>query len=130
MIVIDASVVIELLLRTAAGQQLEERVLVTTETLHAPHLLDLEVTQVLRRYVRAASLSVARGNEALRDLLDLPLHRYPHSLFLPRIWELRNNVTAYDAAYLALAESLEAPLLTRDARLGAASGHRAVVRVL
>ena len=89
MIVIDASVVIELLLRTAAGQQLEERVLVTTETLHAPHLLDLEVIQVLRRYVRAASLSVARGNEALRDLLDLPLHRYPHDLFLPRIWELR-----------------------------------------
>ncbi len=130
MIVVAAAVVIELLLRTAAGRQLEDRVLLADETLHTPHLLDLEVTQVLRRYARAALLSVARGTEALRDLLDLPLHRYPHDLFLPRIWELGDNVTAYDAAYLALAESLDAPLLTRDARLGAASGHRAVAKVL
>ncbi len=130
MIVLDASVVIEVLLRTAAGQQLEQRVLVAAETLHVPHLLDLEVTQVLRRYCRAGELSVARGKEALRDLLDLPINRYPHHLFLPRIWELRDNVTAYDAAYLALAESLAAPLLTRDTRLETAAGHRAVVQVL
>lgn len=130
MIVIDASVVIELLLRTVAGRQLERSVLGVAETLHAPHLLDLEVTQVLRRYVRAGELSVERGKEALQDLLDLPLSRYPHYLFLPRIWELRESATAYDAAYLALAESLAAPLLTRDVRLGAASGHRAVVKVL
>jgi len=129
-IVIDASVVIELLLRTVAGRQLERSVLGVAETLHAPHLLDLEVTQVLRRYVRAGELSVERGKEALQDLLDLPLSRYPHYLFLPRIWELRESATAYDAAYLALAESLAAPLLTRDVRLGAASGHRAVVKVL
>jgi predicted nucleic acid-binding protein len=129
-IVIDASVVIELLLRTVAGRHLERRVLGAAETLHAPHLLDLEVTQVLRRYVRVGELSVERGKEALQDLLDLPLHRYPHHLFLPRIWEFRDSATAYDAAYLALAESLAAPLLTRDARLSAASGHHAVVKVL
>jgi predicted nucleic acid-binding protein len=111
-IVIDASVAIELLLRTAAGRQLERGVLAATETLHAPHLLDLEVTQVLRRYLRVGELSVERGNEALQDLLDLPLNRYPHHLFLPRIWGLRDSATAYDAAYLALAESLAAPLLT------------------
>lgn len=111
------------------GTQIEARVLVPEETLHVPHLLDLEVLQVLRRYVRTEAISTARGDEALGDLLDLPLIRYPHELFLYRIWELRNNSTAYDAAYLALAETLSARLLTCDPKLKSIPGHRVRVEV-
>ncbi len=127
MIVIDASAVLELLLITSTGAQIERRVFSTGETLHAPHLLDLEVVQVLRRYSVAGDMSPERAQEALRDLADLPLARYPHDLFLFRIWELRHNLTAYDAAYLALAETLAALLVTCDARLASAPGHRARV---
>jgi predicted nucleic acid-binding protein len=71
----------------------------------------------LRRYVRSASISAGRGTEALSDFLDLPLTRYPHFALLTRVWQMRNNLTAYDAAYLALAEALDAPLITRDRAL-------------
>jgi len=64
------------------------------------------------------------------DLADFPLRRYPHDLLLPRIWDLRNNLTAYDATYVALAEALDAPLLTRDRRLAAAAGHRAQIELV
>ena len=100
------------------------------ETLHSPHLLDLEVVQVLRRYARSGELDPDRGLQALEDLSDFPLRRYPHDLFLPRIWELRNNVTAYDAVYLALAEVLDAPLVTRDTALVSARGHGARIEVV
>src|SRR5439155_1478000 len=83
--------------------------------LHAPHLVDLEVAQVLRRYTASGEMDAQRGLQALEDLGDLPLVRYPHDLFLSRIWDLRDNLTAYDAAYVALAEALAAPLVTRDA---------------
>jgi predicted nucleic acid-binding protein len=126
-IVIDASAVLEVLLRTPAASAIEARLFAAGESLHAPHLLDVEVAQVLRRYQAAGSIDADRGREALADLVDLPIGRYPHHLFLPRIWELRHNVTAYDAAYLALAEALQAPLLTRDRRLAAAPGHSARV---
>ena len=129
MIVVDASAVLELLLRTDKVPRLEERLLARGESLHAPHLLDLEVAQVLRRHAAAGDLSPERGREALADLVDLPVHRYPHDVLLPRIWELRKNVTAYDAAYLALAEVLIAPLVTCDARLASAPGHTAAVVV-
>jgi predicted nucleic acid-binding protein len=87
------------------------------ETLHAPHLIDLEVAQVLRRYVRSAIISADRGAEALSDLVDFPLTRYPHFVLLPRVWQMRHDLTAYDAAYLALAEALDAALVTRDRAL-------------
>lgn len=130
MIVLDSSAVVELLLRTPVARQVEDRIFPMGETLHAPHLLDLEVAQVLRRYAAGGDVSPHRAQEALTDLADLPIWRYPHDLFLFRIWQLRQNLTAYDAAYVALAEALAAPLLTRDARLASAPGHRARVELL
>ena len=100
------------------------------ETWHAPHLLDLEVAQVLQRYARTGEMDGERGTQALDDLQALPLTRYPHTAFLSRIWELRANVTAYDGAYLALAEALSVPLVTRDARLRDVPGVEARVEVL
>lgn len=89
----------------------------------------LEVAQVLRRCERAGELSAQRGREALEDLGAFRIERYPHHLFLDRVWSLRANATAYDACYLALAKALDAPLITRDRRLAAASGHRAAIEV-
>ena len=129
MIVPDASVVIEVLLQTVVGRRLDERLL-AEPSLHVPHLLDLEVAQVLRRYVAIGDLSAQRGEEALCDLLDLPLVRYPHDLLLPRVWELRHNMTAYDAAYVALAELLEVSLLTRDRRMAKAPGVETTIEVV
>ena len=129
MIAVDASALIEVLLRTERGARIEARLLSGGESLHAPHLLDVEVTQVLRRYERASSLTSERGQQALADLADFPMHRYPHDCLLPRMWELRRNVTAYDAAYLALAEALLVPLVSCDARLASAPGHSASVEV-
>ena len=120
---------LEVLLGTATGALVEDRLLTGGESLHAPHLLDVEVAQVLRRYTAAGELTPERGREALMDLVDFPVHRYPHDVLLPRIWELRHNVTAYDAAYLALAEILAAPLVTCDARLAAAPRHAAKIEV-
>jgi predicted nucleic acid-binding protein len=129
LIVVDASAMLEVLLGTATGALVEDRLLTGGESLHAPHLLDVEVAQVLRRYTAAGELTPERGREALMDLVDFPVHRYPHDVLLPRIWELRHNVTAFDAAYVALAEILAAPLVTCDARLGAAPRHAAKVEV-
>lgn len=110
----------EVLLQTPDGMRAGRRIFVQGETVHAPHLLDVEVAQVLRRCVRLSEISPQRGAEALEDLAGLPITRYPHFLFLPRIWELRHTLTAYDAAYLALAEALGATLLTRDRALKSA----------
>lgn len=130
MIVLDASAVLEVLLRSQDGLEIENRIFSPNETLHAPHLLDLEVAQVLRRYWTSGEMIPERGQEALEDLTDLPINRYPHDLFLPRIWELRHNLTAYDAVYVALAETLSAPLLTRDRRLASAPGHEAIIELI
>jgi predicted nucleic acid-binding protein len=129
MIVLDASAAVDWLLQTSKGQSIENRIYSRNETLHAPHLLDLEVTQVLRRLALQRVLSVHRANEAVRDLLDLRITRYPHLVLLPRIWQLRHNFSAYDAAYIALAEKLGSILVTRDARLASASGHAAAVEL-
>jgi predicted nucleic acid-binding protein len=120
-IVLDASAAIDWLLQTAAGQQIESRIYSRGESLHAPHLLDLEVAQVLRRLVREAGVSAQRADQALQDLLNLRVTRYPHFVFLQHIWRLRHNLSAYDAAYVALAENLGATLITRDARLASTS---------
>ena len=99
-------------------------------TLHVPHLLDIEVAQVIRRYAAAGEIDANRGRAALTDLADLPMHRYPHDFLLPRVWELRHNLTAFDAVYVALAEALDAMLLTRDRRLAAAAGHHARIALV
>jgi predicted nucleic acid-binding protein len=129
LIVVDASALLEVLLRTDAAAAVEAR-LFGGETLHAPHLLDLEVAQVLRRYERAGELTGQRGREALDDLGGFRIERYPHHIFTTRIWMLRANATAYDACYLALAEALDATLLTRDRRLAGVPGHAAKVEVV
>lgn len=120
MIVLDASAAIDSLLQTSAGQRIENRIYSRGDSLHAPHVLDLEVAQVLRRLVREATVSAQRAGQAIDDLLNLRVTRYPHFLFLPDIWRLRHNLSAYDAAYVALTEKLGATLITRDARLAAA----------
>ncbi len=130
MIVVDASALLEVLLNTRDAARVSDRLFGSGDTLHVPHLLDLEVAQVLRRYAASGALTAGRGAQALQDLTDLPLIRYPHDLLLPRIWELRHNLTAYDAAYVALAEALDVPLVTRDAALAGARGHSATVELL
>lgn len=129
MIVLDASATVDWLLQTPAGQHIEHRIYSAGESLHAPHLLDLEVVQVLRRLVREGTVPANRADEAVRDLLDLRLTRYPHFMLLPRVWQLRHNFSAYDAAYVGLAEKLRAPLITRDGRLAAAPGHAAIIEL-
>lgn len=115
------------MLRREAYERLAELLLVQGETLHAPHLLDVEVTQVLRRLEGAGTVSTSRATEALQDLTALRIVRHPSSALLLRVWELRQNLSAYDGLYVALAEALEAPLVTTDHRLSRAPGHTARV---
>ena len=129
MIVLDASAAVDWLLQTSTGQQIDQRICSPKESLHAPHLLDLEVAQVLRRLVQRGTLSARRADEAIQDLLDLRIARYPHFVLLPRIWQLRHNLSAYDAAYVGLAEILGAALITRDGRLASAGGHAASIEL-
>ncbi|MBA3405145.1 MAG: type II toxin-antitoxin system VapC family toxin [Gemmatimonadaceae bacterium] len=129
MIVTDASAVVAMLLRHEQAERLFDRMFADGESLHAPHLLDVEVAQVVRRYWRAGEITAARGELALSDLAVLPIQRYPHEPLLGRIWHLRNNVTAYDAVYVALAEGLGAVLLTLDSALGRIPGFRVAVEV-
>jgi predicted nucleic acid-binding protein len=129
-IVLDASALLELLLVTEKGRAVAERIALPQETLHAPHLIDLEVVQVLRRYVVRGQLDERRSREALDDLRDLDLNRYPHDVLVDRIWELRHNASAYDAAYLALAEAIGAPLLTSDDRLRGVPDSHAAIEVI
>jgi predicted nucleic acid-binding protein len=129
-IVVDASALLEVLLRTPASPAVERRLFDGGESLHAPHLIDLEAAQVLRRYAVAGQIAAERGRAALDDLAAFSLRRYPHDWLLTRLWQLRDNLNAYDAVYVALAEALDAPLLTCDRRLVTAAGHRARVEVV
>ncbi len=131
MIVVDASVVVDLLLDTPPhAEPIAERLLRDDEDLAVPHLMDAEVTQVLRRHDLAKALGPRRAERALTRLAALPATRYPHWPFLQRVWELRKNFTAYDGLYLALSEALQAPLLTRDASLADRRLHRASVELI
>lgn len=130
MIVLDASAAVALLLNTPPrAAAIRQRLAPDAETVHAPHLLDLEVAQVLRRFVLRGDLAPERARAALADLAALDAERYPHTALLPRIWQLRHTLTAYDAAYVALAEALDAPLVTLDERLQGAAGHQARIDV-
>lgn len=130
MIVLDASAALEVLVRGPLAAKVEGRLLTEGEIAHAPALIDLEIAQVLRRYVSAGRITAAGGGAALDVWRALPLQRHGHDLLLPRIWTLRSVLTAYDAAYVALAEALDAPLLTLDAKLAGAGAHQARVEVL
>ena len=129
MIVVDASAALELLLRAATHEPLVVRLLGSGQTLVAPHLIDLELSQVLRRFVAGGELTESRAVEAIDDWSEMRVTRYPHDALLRRVWQLRHNLTAYDAAYVALAESLNCPLVTCDRPLASAPGHRATIEL-
>ena len=117
MMVLDASALMELLLATDHGLSIAARIADPALSLHVPHLADIEVTQALRRYVREGELDAASAAAALDDLRSLDLERHGHEPLLDRVWALRDYLTAYDAVYVALAEALDATLLTCDGKL-------------
>jgi predicted nucleic acid-binding protein len=123
-IVVDASAMLEFLLQTTLGTRVEARLFRDREELHAPHLVDVEVLQALRRLVRMGEVSPSRADEVIADLGDLDLHRHAHLDLLARAWTLRDNVSAYDAVYVALAEAMEATIVTCDGPLAKAPGSR------
>jgi predicted nucleic acid-binding protein len=130
MIVVDASAMLEFLLQTPLGARVEARLFRHEEEFHSPHLVDVEVTQGLRRLVRAGEVSPGRAAEAIADLADLDLHRHAHLDLLTRAWKLRDNVTAYDAMYVALGEALDAPVITCDKPLARAPGLHARIEMI
>ena len=130
MIVVDASALLEFLLQTSLGARVEARLFGEEDELHAPHLLDVERAQGLRRLVRTGEVSSGRAEEAIADLTDLDLHRHAHLDLLDRAWKLRDNISAYDAMYVALAEAIEAPIITCDSPLAKAPGLRARIEVI
>lgn len=130
MIVVDAAAVLEVLLETETGHRVARRIFAPAQKLHVPHLLDLEVAQALRWLVMRGRVSASEAAAALEFYADINLERHAHADLLRRIWFLRENATAYDAAYLALAEALDCPLITCDAKLRTITGHRAQVEVM
>jgi predicted nucleic acid-binding protein len=130
LIVLDASAAVELILLTAKSDRIAARVLDPTQRLHAPELIDIEVVQVLRRLHLARELTLERAGLAVADFEHLVVERHPHKPLMRRIWALRSVVSAYDGAYIALAEALEAPLLTCDEKLSRAHGHDARIELI
>lgn len=130
MIVLDASALVELVLGTEAGRRVAERIADPAVGLHAPHLVDVEVVQALRRLLHDKDIDSTMASMALEHFRALDLQRHAHEPYLDRVWALRQNLTAYDAVYVALAEVLDAVLLTCDARLANAPGKRARVEVV
>lgn len=129
MIVFDSSVVVEMLRASDLGDLARER-WETARRAHVPQLMAIESLQVIRRWVAAREISVDRAHRMIALLRDMPVERHDHEVLLSRIFDLRGNLTAYDATYVALAESLDAPLLTLDARLAAAPGHYAAIELI
>jgi predicted nucleic acid-binding protein len=129
-IVGDASALVDVLLRVSGADAIEARLFKSGLALHVPHLIDAEVVHAVRRHAATGAIDAERGRDLLADFVALPLQRHAHDWLLPRVWELRHNLTAYDAVYVALAEALEAPLLTRDRRLANAAGHQARIELV
>jgi predicted nucleic acid-binding protein len=130
MIVVDASAITELLLQTALGTRVEQRLYQEDDDLHAPHLLDVEVLSALRRLVHLGEVLPERAEEAIQDLSVLRVVRHGHLDLATRAWELRHNFTVYDAMYLALAEALDAVVVTCDAPFGAKPRRVARIEVI
>ena len=125
MLVVDTSAIVGRLAADPPPETLAQRL--NGQSLHAPHLIDVEFLHALRRLVATGRMPAARAAVIRADFAGLTIVRYPHSLLLDRMWELRDNLTAYDAAFVALAEALDVPLVTTDARLAAAPGNDAVI---
>lgn len=130
MVVVDASVAVAALTEGASRGAAAREALRRAASLHAPHLIDLEVVSAIRRLARGGALAPQDAESAIADLPGLPIRRYEHTPFLARIWALRDNVTPYDAAYVSLAEALDAPIVTTDGRLAGAVGARCEFRLL
>jgi len=128
-IVLDASAAFEFLLQTTSGEAISARLSRVAEV-HAPHLLDVELANSLRRGVALGALTGERARQALDDLRVMRIHRYWHVPLLVRVWELRHNYSAYDACYMALAEALDATLLTCDKALASARLRHGQVEVV
>ena len=129
MVVADASAVVEMLLATRRGGAIAEHLFESGRPTVAPHLLDIEVLHVIRRFSRTNRLTAARAEQALEDLGRLAITRYGHEPLRRAIWRLRGALSAYDAAYVALAELLEAPIVTCDAKLARSKGHDVAFRL-
>lgn len=128
-LVVDASAIAEMLLGTAKGRRVAEAI-GSEHSLHAPELLSLEIASVLRGLVRTGQIDVTDADQVIADLGSLGIEFYEHLAFLPRVFAMRDNLTAYDAAYVALAEALGVALLTCDMKLGRAPGNRAAVQIV
>ncbi len=128
MLVVDTSAVLAALFARPPATGLVER-LARDGDLHGPHLIDTEVLHSLRRLTITGEISEDRATDARSDFAELALVRYPHHPLSNRVWELRHNLTAYDATFVALAEALAVPLVTCDARLASAPGHQAHVEL-
>ncbi|ASO19670.1 putative nucleic acid-binding protein [Actinoalloteichus hoggarensis] len=125
--VVDSSAILELFTAAQPSRGLRTRFLASGNA--APALLDAEVAHVLRRMARRGELSEQDAHDTLMDIRDSPISRSPHQPLVPRVWELRGSVTAYDAMYIALAEALDVPLLTCDAKLAGSNGHNAKIEL-
>ncbi len=130
MIVLDASAVVDWLLQAPDGQRIEKRIYARNDTLHTVHLLDADFAQVMRRLVREGKIARKRAEEAMGVLIALRVTRYARVVLLHGIWQLRQNLSAYDAAYVALAEELQAPLITRDQKIAVVPGHTATIEAV
>lgn len=128
MIVVDTSAVLSALMTSPATTRLQRR-LADDGDLHVPHLLDVEILHALRRLVTTGALSDERAQEVRDDVDQLALTRYPHGPLADRIWELRHNLSAYDATFVSLCEALDVPFVTCDARLARAPAHHATVEL-